>query len=706
MGGWKIKKEISSIIVILLLIFNTTFVSAYPVTIRLTANVGDFYTDVYRCSSPNCNGITFYSSNYGNPNLYTVAGSGTQYFAEYDYLNCYLSQKYTMNFTGSTGPGPWDYDVNFVKKNSCNSTINSVVISDNNVVVGEVVAVTANIRSAFDDPSAPPNKVPSALNSYFSSDIIIELRINGAAVDTRNVDIFMGANQDVQLTWIPASTGTYSVEIVTNVNDCSCSNSLTSTNPAGNINVNPISSSWRYNSTWLDPYDYVSQSQYGLCNEGNGGYCGAHQPGWTSCDDYDQDVYRPGMFWCNPNDCGADIYREFMLRLPAVTGDNDCLISMRGGYDDTTTEQLKFTHSYNGNTAISTIIVPDAGSGEIEFTFPGTFTFQTGTNYMHFTNPQFCVQSGSGSVHVREFNVLCGANTAPTLAGIPNQQTDEDTTPTWQIDLWSYASDNEETDDQLSFSVSSQSNPGLISCSISSNRYLSCGAPAPNQNGYSDVTVQVSDGLLTDTTNFRVTVNQVDELCSDGIDNDGDSLADDLDPGCYDSGAYNPNDSDETDTLSPSDNGCADAADNDEMTECQDSIDNDLDTFTDLLDPGCADVQDSSELNPAVQCDDNIDNDLDTYTDYPNDPGCTSPTDNNELDIAPACSDGSDNDLDGFIDWPSDPGCIDATDTTETNPAIECDDGIDNADADNLIDMADPGCTNPSDTSETNGQMT
>lgn len=76
--------------------------------------------------------------------------------------------------------------------------------------------------------------------------------------------------------------------------------------------------------------------------------------------------------------------------------------------------------------------------------------------------------------------------------------------------------------------------------------------------------------------------------CSDGIDNDSDQLIDDLDPGCYDTGQYDPTDNDENDTLPecsdnfdndsdgeidfPQDDGCTDAADNDETDMTQNGI--------------------------------------------------------------------------------------------------------------------------------------
>ncbi|MCH7568659.1 MAG: SMP-30/gluconolactonase/LRE family protein [Nanoarchaeota archaeon] len=110
--------------------------------------------------------------------------------------------------------------------------------------------------------------------------------------------------------------------------------------------------------------------------------------------------------------------------------------------------------------------------------------------------------------------------------------------------------------------------------------------------------------------------------CSDTIDNDNDGLIDDLDPGCYDSGAYDPLDNNESDVLS----------------ECSDFFDNELipDGWIDYPeDPGCVDANDDDEVNTntGFQCSNNIDDDGDGLIDG-NDPGCVDWQDDDELDFA------------------------------------------------------------------------
>lgn len=169
--------------------------------------------------------------------------------------------------------------------------------------------------------------------------------------------------------------------------------------------------------------------------------------------------------------------------------------------------------------------------------------------------------------------------------------------------------------------------------------------------------------------------------CDDGMDNDGNSDIDCLDPQCVI-------------------NGTCDPTHDSEATQCNDKSDNDNDGFTDCDDPACLDEtgtcdHDRDDEADDPECNDGIDNDKDGNIDA-KDSGCLDdngnwdPADDSELNTTPECNDGKDNDGDGLTDFPDDPGCSSADDNSEdTNP--ECSDGIDN-DGDVLIDKADPQC--------------
>jgi len=75
------------------------------------------------------------------------------------------------------------------------------------------------------------------------------------------------------------------------------------------------------------------------------------------------------------------------------------------------------------------------------------------------------------------------------------------------------------------------------------------------------------------------------------------------------------------------------------VPQCIDGIDNDSDKLTDYpTDPGCSDLSDNNEINALIsKCSDTMDNDSDGKIDFPTDLGCDSLTDNDETsEIVPA----------------------------------------------------------------------
>ena len=97
-------------------------------------------------------------------------------------------------------------------------------------------------------------------------------------------------------------------------------------------------------------------------------------------------------------------------------------------------------------------------------------------------------------------------NNAPALDGIPDKTINENEEPedNW-IDLFSYATDDQ-PDEELTFTVVSQSNSALIDCKINDDRYVDCQKPALNLYGYSDITIEISDGQYSDRDTFKVNV--------------------------------------------------------------------------------------------------------------------------------------------------------------------------------------------------------
>ena len=177
--------------------------------------------------------------------------------------------------------------------------------------------------------------------------------------------------------------------------------------------------------------------------------------------------------------------------------------------------------------------------------------------------------------------------------------------------------------------------------------------------------------------------------CADGLDNDGDGLVDDDDPGCS-----GPDDDDEFDAPP--------------RPQCDDAQDNDEDGRVDLADSDCGSAADPTEGgdDPVTACSNGLDDDEDGTVDFPEDPGCRAAGDDNETDpvATPACANGEDDDGDGAIDFPIDPGCAGRGDLDEADPdpLPGCANGEDD-DGNGLTDYPDdPGCESAGDPLEAN----
>ncbi len=113
---------------------------------------------------------------------------------------------------------------------------------------------------------------------------------------------------------------------------------------------------------------------------------------------------------------------------------------------------------------------------------------------------------GDASTSILSLNVISQEpeNTPPVITGIPDQTLDESSGFNDNlIDLFEYANDAETADNDLTYTIISQSNTEVVTCSIDSNQYIDCNVL---QAGYSDITIEVSDGILTDTDTFRTTI--------------------------------------------------------------------------------------------------------------------------------------------------------------------------------------------------------
>jgi len=199
--------------------------------------------------------------------------------------------------------------------------------------------------------------------------------------------------------------------------------------------------------------------------------------------------------------------------------------------------------------------------------------------------------------------------------------------------------------------------------------------------------------------------------CNDGVDNDGDGAIDLDDSGCdhaFDAAeetvsatCSDDSDNDSDGWIDDDDPDCAELGQDEDGrifgdSACNDGIDNDGDGFTDAddaitdTDGGCITAMDNDEAGFVSYdaCADRVDNDGDGWTDAA-DSDCTRYL--NEVGWQPyACNDGVDNDSDGDIDA-DDVDCLDVYDNNEDTNDTTCDDGADN-DGDGWADADDPDC--------------
>jgi hypothetical protein len=96
-------------------------------------------------------------------------------------------------------------------------------------------------------------------------------------------------------------------------------------------------------------------------------------------------------------------------------------------------------------------------------------------------------------------------STPPTISGLPDLTLDANTSLDNAIDLWTYTSDAESPDSDLTFSIDNTPNPNA-GVSVDSDRYIDVN-PTSGWTGQTNVTIRVMDPAGTsDTDSFQVTV--------------------------------------------------------------------------------------------------------------------------------------------------------------------------------------------------------
>jgi len=760
------KTTTTIIFAMIMLIMSISFASAYPVVFRITGNRGTFNTDVYRCSDQNCNSMSTsaYSTDSGNPNQYTITGSGTQYFGEFNYMDCYLPQGYVATTHSTTGQGPWDYSVDFVKANSCTSNINSVTESNSGVIqIGQQKTYTVNVRSAFNDNGVPPNTIPANIVHRYSSDVKVELFVNSVLVDSDDIDIYMDSNEVVSLQWTPSVKGDYSIEIRTTVPDCSCASDVSRhwytsyTIPNNAPAANDVSKTTDEDSSVLVTFDCSDTDgdslSYNIVSDPSHGTLSGSGSSRT---------YTPASGYS-----GAD---SFTYR--CYDGED---------YSNTATASITINDVIcNDNNDCGTQTVVDYCSG-LDFVTATT----TPTCYNAGTSLSYC--SDVVSETNESCNNICddnlGCDYTECSDGVDN---DNDGDIDYPVDAAcdDYYDDNETgvivctTDLDCGDPLWDCSCRGLLhECGPITPTCFEAGTDKSYCQDIFDMTTEICNNICTPYLGCDYT------QCSDGSDNDGDQFIDfPNDPGCedyYDEDEYNNllptadlsanvtlgmidlrvrfacnvtvgdapadvsfdfGDNSGADILDLSVDGIMYATniytapgtynvsctvtddDGDSVvdnvivtvnpTECSDGIDNDNDSYVDSFDPGCHtdgnpnnnasyDLYDNNESDGGISCYVDLDcGDVYSYNEC-NNLAFTNVT------MTPTCMNpGTLNSYCNVVPSEDDEICNNICDDTLGCDYTECSDGVDN-DNDSTIDYpSDLGCDDYYDDDESDGTVT
>jgi hypothetical protein len=105
-------------------------------------------------------------------------------------------------------------------------------------------------------------------------------------------------------------------------------------------------------------------------------------------------------------------------------------------------------------------------------------------------------------------------NSAPIITAVPAMSYPENAGVLANIVDLSFYTGDDGRKQNLTYAVTNQTNPGVVSCSVSANRYISC-STQPNANGFSDITFSAKDaGNATTSSTFRITITPANPKAS------------------------------------------------------------------------------------------------------------------------------------------------------------------------------------------------
>ena len=396
-------------------------------------------------------------------------------YAVYFYKDGYITWEQNPNWFGTDATDPQGPFTKYLgKKTSCAAPIDSFetvnVIQPNIPIIITLDASLDATTYAAIQSSGPLDAIPAALADHYSVDTNVTLVIeddqgNVVFTQVQQITIPFSGSQRVEFTWVPAEIGEYLATATTDVTDGKC-----------------LTSQQQYVEKQIHVMDEVPQNVcYTLLNN-------------VALNDKFPTAGETITITGEKISNHAD---EFSILTPV-----DTLINYYA------------VHRTSGALIASGSMLVQANANNFD---PQPFSFNVAIPSTSTGFNDIIVTAGASDVMCNGLNSLeetsslslfanLKPNTAPKLSNIPDITVLEGSPALDNvIDLHSFTADTDTLLTDLRYSIVTQSNPSLITCSIDSNRYVDCTAPIGS--GYAQVTVQVSDLMFNDQDTFVIFVD-------------------------------------------------------------------------------------------------------------------------------------------------------------------------------------------------------
>ncbi|MBW2977993.1 hypothetical protein KY331_04065 [Candidatus Woesearchaeota archaeon] len=438
------------------------------------------------CSNADCSNVTDVLWNGSVLNSGTNSSIQLEYpttlqsshgYGVYYFKDGYIPWEQNPNWWGTSSNDPQGpYERVLSKKDICAAQIDSFIIANN---VQPNIPLVINVEASLDasahaaiQHAGPLTYVPPQLEDHYSVKTAINLKVydwlnNVVEEQTKIVNVTYGGTARVEFSWTPIVVGNYRAVASTSVVDGKCIDTSDVRSTSKDFHVlaeDPKNICYTLlNNLHVSDYfplenETITISINKISNYADGNYVLSAVP--TS------------LSWNVFNSNGLVVYGNTVV-LPSNSNTSN-------------SEAFDFNYTVGSAGKYSIVIEGIAQSSMCS----------------GLTNLPEAIRV---DINVRSNGSL---NQPPVLAGLPDLTINENEVPpvNW-TDLWQYTSDAESNDTELQFRIVSQSNSGLIDCRIDDDRYINCILSADSY-GFSDITVEVSDGEYSDRDSFRINVNE------------------------------------------------------------------------------------------------------------------------------------------------------------------------------------------------------